>query len=327
MQRITKKTMLVALLILSIRPVRAADSADVNRQMEDSVAAIVNDKVITAQEVYTILEPEKARLQDLYQNQPTKFNAEFSKLRTAALESLIERQLILSDYKNAGFNIPESYIDDQFQQDIINRFGDRVTFIKTLQKQGQTYEEAKKDFRDNLIILIMSQQKIKGQITVSPYKIEQYYRAHQDKYSEEDQVKLRMIIVPAQSKTDQAAIDKARDICRQIIAGASFEEMAKKYSVGVQAKDGGMMDWNSRKELRRELVEPAFSLKPGSVSDPVITDDAIFILKVEENKKAHVRPLSEVRDEIEQTLKAEESAQRRKQWIDGIRQKSFVRLF
>ena len=87
------------------------------------------------------------------------------------------------------------------------------------------------------------------------------------------------------------------------------------------------MGWNGRKELRKELVEVAFKLAPGAVSEPIPTDDAVFILKVEESKPAHVRPLKDVRDEIERTLESEDSARRRKQWIDGIRVKAFVRRF
>lgn len=317
-----KFALLVAGVLLTSMSLQAGTTNRLN-----GVVALVDESVITAQQVYSKLEDVIPSLQRRYADQPRKYQEELGKLESAALDSLIENQLILSAYKKAGYNIPDSFIDDQFQEDIVRRFGDRVAFIKTLQAEGKTIEEAKKEFRDMLIIQIMSQQKIKNQTTISPYKIERYYQEHQDKFTQKDQVKLRMIIIPAQSRTDSVAIGKATDIYKEIENGASFEDMAKKYSVGVQAADGGLMGWNTREELRKELVATAFSIKPGTVSQPVITDDAIFILKVEERKDAHVQPLSEVRDEIEETLKAEESALRRKQWIDSIREKSFIRLF
>jgi peptidyl-prolyl cis-trans isomerase SurA len=299
--------------------------AETNRL--NGVVAIVNDSVITAQDVYSILEQELPRLRFQYGSQPAKMREEYAKKEAAVLDMLIERQLVLADYKSAGFNIPETLVDDQFQQDVVSKFGDRVAFVKTLQKEGKTIEDARKEFRDMLIINIMSSQKIRNQVTISPFKIERYYNDNQDKFSVEDQVKLRMIILPKQGATDTASVEKARDILRQIKEGASFESMAKQHSTGLQAKDGGLMGWNGRKELRKELIDSAFALAPGAVSEPVVTEDAVFILKVEEIKPAHVRPIAEVRDEIEQTLQSEESAQRRKQWIDGIRAKAFVRLF
>lgn len=302
-----------------------ARAGDTNRL--DGVAAIVNDKWITEQQVHERIDSIIPELQSRYAGQPRKYYEELAKIRSAALESLIENQLILSDFKKSGFNLPETLVDDQFQQYMVSTYGDRLSYVNTLQKMGKTIEEAKKEFRDGLIINVMTSQKVRNQTTISPYKIQQYYQTHQDKFTEEDRVKLRMIIIPAESRTDSAAIDKAKNIHKQIVDGASFEDMAKKYSVGVQAKDGGMMGWNTRKELRKELVEAAFSLEAGAVSQPIVTDDAVFILKAEEIQKKHVQPLSDVRDEIEQTLKAEENALRRKQWIDSIRAKSFVRLF
>ena len=211
---------------------------------------------------------------------------------------------------------------------MISRYGDRVTFVQTLQKEGKTIEEARKEFREMLIINIMSAQKIRNQVTVSPFKVERYYNEKKlDTFSVEDQVKLRMIILPRQGATDDAAVAKAKEIHGQLAAGTSFEELARKHSTGLQAKEGGLMGWNGRKELRKELVETAFNLAPGAVSEPIPTDDAVFILKVEESKPAYVRPLKEVREEIERALESEDSARRRKQWIDGIRAKAFVRRF
>lgn len=293
----------------------------------NGVAAIVNDAIITEQEVYSILEKQLPQMQFQYRSQPARLREELSRQRVAVLEMLIERQLVLADYKAAGFNIPETLIDDQFQQDVVNQFGDRVSFVQTLQKEGKTIEDARREFRDMLIINIMSSQKIRNQVTISPFKIERYYAANQDKFAVEDQVKLRMIILPMRVAGDAAVIERAKDIHQKIANGTPFEEQARLHSVGAQAKDGGLMGWSGRKELRKELIETAFALKPGTVSEPIVTEDAIFILKIEEAKAAQVRPLAEVRDEIEQALQAEESAQRRKQWIDTIRQKAFVRLF
>ncbi len=319
------RTSLCVLLAAGLSAAGSAAAGETNRL--NGVAAIVNDAIITEQQVYRELEFMLPQLQFQYRTQPARLREELSRRRVAILDGLIERQLVLADFKAAGFNIPETLIDDQFQQDVVSKFGDRVAFVKTLQKEGKTIEDARREFRDMLIVNIMSAQKIRNQITISPFKIERYYAENQDKFAVEDQVKLRMIILPLPAAGDAAVVERAMSIRKRIADGESFEEMARQHSVGAQAKDGGLMGWNGRKELRKELIEVAFALKPGEVSEPIVTDDAVFILKVEETKPAQIRPLAEVRDEIEQTLQAEESAQRRKVWIDGIRQKAFVRLF
>jgi len=306
-------------------PMASARAGETNRL--NGVAALVNDAVITEQEVYSELEKELPRLRSLYANQPGKFREELSRARAAWLEILVERQLVLADYKAAGFNIPETLIEDQFQEFMIRSFGDRVTYVKTLQKQGKTIEEARKEYRDSLIIDIMSSQKIRNQVTISPFKIERYYQQNQEKFSITDQVKLRMILLPVRAGEGEVVLAKARDLHRQIKEGASFADLAKQHSTGAYAKDGGLMGMSERNKLRKEINDAAFALKAGDVSEPIVTEDAIFIVKVEEFKPAHVTPLAEVRDEIEQTLQSEESARRRKQWIQGIREKAFIRYF
>jgi hypothetical protein len=50
-------------------------------------------------------------------------------------------------------------------------------------------------------------------------------------------------------------------------------------------------------------------------------------MMVEERRPEHVKPLSDVRDEIEKTLLAQESERLQKQWIERLKKKTFVRYF
>ena len=79
--------------------------------------------------------------------------------------------------------------------------------------------------------------------------------------------------------------------------------------------------------LRKELADVAFSLTPGQISDVIDTPEACYLMLVEQKRPAHVRPLSEVRDDIETTLRAQEQSRLEKQWIDGLKKKTFIRYF
>jgi parvulin-like peptidyl-prolyl isomerase len=85
-----------------------------------------------------------------------------------------------------------------------------------------------------------------------------------------------------------------------------------------------------RSVLRAELAEVAFKLKPGEFSDIIEIKDplpAVYIMFVEDKRTSHVRPLSEIRDEIERQLRTEEQARLRKLYIDRLRKKTFVLYF
>mgnify|MGYP001603732124 CR=1 FL=1 len=82
-----------------------------------------------------------------------------------------------------------------------------------------------------------------------------------------------------------------------------------------------------RSVLRADLSEKAFALKGGEHSGVIEAKDGCYLMLVEETRSAHVKPLAEIRDEIEKTLKDEENRRLRKRWIDRLRNKSFVRYF
>ena len=119
----------------------------------------------------------------------------------------------------------------------------------------------------------------------------------------------------------------ADEVLAKLKEGAAFAEMAGIYSDGSQRAQGGDWGWVERSVLRKELGELAFSLKPGQRSDVVDLPGACYIMLVEDVKANHVQVLPEVRDAIERTLITQEQSRLRKQWIDRLKNKSFVRYF
>ena len=217
---------------------------------------------------------------------------------------------------------------DQLVQDRIREgFGDRVTFIKTLQAQGMTVEQFRKDVRDQYIEHALRQKNVSQAIVISPYKVETYYLAHQDDFKVQDEIKLRMIVLNKTSDADTNTEQRASEILTEIKKGATFQEMASVYSEGSQKSQGGDWGWVERSVLRKDLADTAFSLKPGQVSDVIDTPESVYLMFVEQTRPAHVKPLGEVRDEIEKNLRTQDQARLEKQWIEGLKRKTFIRYF
>jgi parvulin-like peptidyl-prolyl isomerase len=243
------------------------------------------------------------------------------------LEQLVERALILKSFDTEGYKLPDSYVDELVQDRIRERFGDRVTFMKTLQAQGMTAEQFRKQVREQYIESALRNQNIQSEIFISPYKIQQYYLANQDEFRVEDQVKLRMIVLPKATPDDTNVIKLAREIQSKLKDGTPFSEMAAVYSQGSQQHQGGDWGWVDRSVLRKELADVAFSLPPGTVSDIVDTPDTCYLMLVEDKHASHVRPLTEVAADIEKTLRLKQQAKLQKDWIEGLKKKTFIRYF
>jgi parvulin-like peptidyl-prolyl isomerase len=294
----------------------------------DGIEAVVADKVITFAQVEDYTRPVEDTLRTQYAAEPDVYQQKLDAAIHDSLEQLVERALILNNYETGGYNkLPDSLADQLVQDNIRERFGDRVTMIKTLQAQGMTLEQYRKELLDRYIESGLRSLNVQKTIIISPYKIENYYQTHPDEFKLEDQVKFRMIALNKTSPDDTNTLELGREIAGKIKAGASFAEMAGVYSQSSQQNVGGERGWVSRSDLRKELAVVAFTLKRGQVSDPIDTPDTVYLIVVEDESLAHLKPLADVRDDIDKTLRIQEQARQSKAWIDGLKKKTYVRYF
>jgi len=296
-------------------------------ELADGVKAIVNDTVITYAQVEEFTMPAEDALRREYAVQPEVFRQKLAEALDNSLEILVERQLSLHEFETKYNKLPDSVVDELVQDRLREQFGDRVTAMKSLQAQGMTYEQYRQNVRDQYIESALRHQNVSREITISPYRVETYYLAHQDDFKVEDEIKLRMIVLNKTADDDTNTPALAREILAKIKEGATFPEMASVYSQGSQRSQGGDWGWVERSVLRQELAEVAFALKPGQVSDVIETPEACYLMLVEQTRPAHVRPLTEVRDDIDKTLRTQEQARLQKQWIESLKKKTFIRYF
>jgi peptidyl-prolyl cis-trans isomerase SurA len=321
-------------LILLCAGVILSSGAGVRAELVNGIAVIVNDAIVTYKDVQGYVFPVMGLLRRQYGSQPAVLEQKLNEAERDGTEQLVERQLILYDFKTAGYNLPESIIDDEIQDNIRKQYGNRMTLTKTLQAEGKTYEAFRQQVREQFIISALRAKNVSSEIIISPHKIEVYYVKHRDDFKVGEQVKLRMIVLNRASTDDVEATKKrAQEILVKLDEGVPFAEMATAYSEGSQRNQGGDWGWVEKFKadgspvLRKEMFEVAFALKPGQHSGVIETTEACFLMLVEDKRAAHIKTLAEVRDEIEKTLLDQERARLQKKWIDRLKNKSFVRYF
>ncbi len=305
-----------------VRLVPLSGAAD----MVNGIAALVGKSVITFEQVQRLIARPIETMRVQYANQPDVFRQRLQDAKREGVERLIERRLIIQEFEDLKVNIPETYIEEHVQKEIKEHYDDRATLQKTLQEQGVTFESYRRDIREQFIEYIMRGRNVPRDILVSPGRIDKYYKDNEEKFRIADQVRLRMIVLD-KTRNPVDAMRLAREIIGKLDEGVSFAEMASVYSDGSQAREGGLWGWVERKVLREDLADLAFKLPPGKRRDPIEKAEAVYIMLVEEVRNDHVRPITEVRDEIERTLVQTERNRLQSQWLARLRKKSYVRLF
>jgi peptidyl-prolyl cis-trans isomerase SurA len=311
-----------------------ADQALTQRvEVIDGIAAIVNNDVVTISQVRDLIGARERSLREIYSG--AELENKLKEMRLSAIKDLIDRQLILQEFKKMqekGATIPDYIVDDRIQAIIRQEFGgDRSAFVRTLQAQGYTLTQFKAIEREKIVIQAMRQQKVDNNFVISPTQIQAYYEKNKQAYATPEQVKLRMIVIREGSSGDVPDIGSKRELAEEIrekvAKGAEFDRMAEMYSEDETTQQiGGDWGWIERNTLNEKLTDVAFSLRPGEVSPVIGIDNTYYIIMVEAKRNATVKPIGDVRDEIEKNLIQQERTKAQERWLDTLRQKAYIKI-
>jgi peptidyl-prolyl cis-trans isomerase D len=161
--------------------------------------------------------------------------------------------------------------------------------------------------------------KIDNGVQVTHEELQAYYDQHRDQYRVPEQAKVSHILIKTplpgpDGKVDEKGVAEAQrragDLLKQLKAGASFEDLAKKYSEDPgSAKEGGSLGWIGKGRTVPEFEKAAFSQPIGQIGDLVKSSYGFHIIRVEARQDAHMKTLDEVKGEIEPILKQQRAQQ------------------
>ena len=295
----------------------------------DGVAALVNKDVITFSQVREVVAPRERTLRGQYNGQ--ELADKIREARRGALQELIDRQLIIQEFKTKEYAIPDRFVDERVDTIIREEFGgDRQAFIRTLQAQGFTLAKFRQAEKDKIIVQAMRFQNVKGSFIVSPIKIDSLYTTSKPDYTTPEQVHLWMIAV---NKGTQAAGESdpqklvAQEIRDKLLKGAKFEQLAQLYSDDSSRSSGGDWGWIDKKTLNESLTNSAFRLEVNKISPIVDQGPAYYIMKISERKAEYTKPLADVRSDIEKKISSEDRERMQEQWVATLRKKAFIKVF
>ena len=322
LQKIVCRVSFVALLLV---PGIAWAEAEVI----DGIAAVVNGDVITFSQVQEVAAPEEQSLKQQYTGQ--ELIDKIKETRLAVLNDLINRQLILQEFKKKEYQLPDYVVEEQVQEIIKDEFGgDRQAFVRTLQAQGYSLNKFRDKEKEKITVQVMRQNKLKDDnFTPSPEAVTAYYNANKQEFATPAQVKLRMIVLNSDPLvTDSAKTTKqmADDIRDKAMHGGDFATLAKTYSMDGTAENGGDWGWVDEKTLNQDLTKTAFALK-SEVSPVVQIGDSFYLLYCDDRKDPAITALNDVRDNITKKLSQVEKQKATQRWLDGLREKAYIKVY
>lgn len=295
---------------------------------KQGIAAEVEDTIVTFEELRREMAPLIPRIRESSRSR-AEFTQRMEELYFEVLQSLIDRELIVKEFRTREYNLPQTYVENEFDRILIEDFeNDRARFHEYLESQGKNVREFRRDLFQRIVVSIMRSEKRRSQSQISPERIEQFYTENKINFYEDEAVKLRLIMLRplADENPDQMrqTIDKVYGLLEE---GSPFAEVARSHSQDARADRGGDWGWIKRSDLRDELSGVAFNLEPGTWSKPVEMGDQVFILFCEDRRDEGIQPLNEVRDRIEEILASQLARQVQDEWIERLRRDAYIRYY
>jgi peptidyl-prolyl cis-trans isomerase D len=176
--------------------------------------------------------------------------------------------------------------------------------------------------------IIVDRSKLADSIQITNADLQQYYSQHQDEFRIPETVTVRHILIKtpvpgADGKVDQKGVDaaqaKAQDVERQLKNGGDFAALAKQYSEDPgSAQNGGLLPPITKGRTVPEFEQAAFTTPVGQTTGLIRTSYGFHIIRVEGKQTARMKPLDEVKAQIEPLLKQQKAAAAAQKLADTV---------
>lgn len=288
----------------------------------DKIAIVVNDEIVTQGEIDQMLAPIYEQYRAVYYGD--ELIRKIEEARQKVIAQIIEDRLVLSEAKKLGVMVEESEVDQRIA-DTMKRFGSQAQLEKVLAQDGLTIKKLRARYKEQIMSRKLIDQKVGGKVVISPVEVSEYYKAHFNEYIQPEEVKVSNILIrPRQGMEPEAAATLAKDVCERAKKGEDFGELAKRYSEGPNAEEGGEMGYVKRGDLLPDIENNVFNLPEGQVSDVIQTGLGYHIFKIEAKRERRPRTLSEVRQDVEEAIFRQKVSGKLRGWMESLKKNGYI---
>lgn len=301
----------------------------------NGVAALVNGKVITKNQVGFMLSPVVAQLMARYPRRGPQFEAEFEKAKKAVLQELIDRQVILWEFKEMKAQVPAYAIDEEIKRQMREHFnGSEAKFREELKKSRMTMEGYREMTKEKLIVQSMRSKQFSDAPPPLPEEIRKEYASVtlEIRDKSKDRVDFQKIFIPSQDMdnplaTPESQLELAESLAKDLRAGkTNFAEAAKKFSKDAFAVDGGWQKNIGRRDLSPEFSMILFDGKEGEIIGPLLDPAGFTIMRPGDFHYGPAPSLDSVREMIEERVRRKKTSVQFERWIKARRERAVIKI-
>ena len=253
--------------------------ASSNANVIDAIRVVVNDEVITRNEVRDRVSQITQRLRAQNAQLPP-----LADIERQVIEAMVVERAQLQMAKEMGVRV-----DDRTLDAAIGRIaeGQKMTvqdMRNQMEKEGLTFAQFREEIRNEIMLQRLREHEVDSKIQVSDAEVDTYLAAEKAAAAEKVEMDIAQILVgiPANATPEQIAARRARadEVLRQLRTGADFAKIAATYSDAPDALKGGAIGWRDPDRLPPLISDQLRKLSPGQVTPVIKSNTGFHIVKL-----------------------------------------------
>ena len=253
----------------------------------DSVVVVVNDDVITRQELNDRMDVVVRQLQKQGTPLPP-----LEVLEKQILERMITDMLQAQFANENGVRVDDAQLDlaiTRIAQQ--NKFNTLAEFRTRLESEGVNFKKFREEIRSEIISTRLREREVESRLIISDAEVDNYLanKARMDKTGEEFHLAHILVVVPEQASAEkiQSAREKAEQALNQLKSGADFAQVAAGHSDANDALKGGDLGWRSGERIPPLFLSELLKLQPGQTTAVMRSPSGFHILKLIEKRSSN----------------------------------------
>src|ERR1700739_87967 len=310
-------------------PKVAKKSAEGEGKVVEEIIARVNNEIITRSEL------DKARGSAAEEAQqdcsgrctPEQLQVAVEDRQKYALRDLIDQSLLAQRGKDLGINVKPDVVKQLDEIRVKNNLKDMDDLEKAVTSQGVNWDDFKNNIENRLLTQEVIRREVGSHITIGHEDAMKYYEEHKKDFVRQEQVALRAIEIKTEGKKESEIPElkaKAQKLHDRVKDGEDFGELAKRFSDGSTAQQGGFLGIYKRGELAKELEDIVFKMKKKEMTDVIETKQGFLILQVLEHYEEGEQPFEKVAEDIKEHLYSEKLEPALRDYLKTLREQSYV---
>jgi peptidyl-prolyl cis-trans isomerase SurA len=278
MNRLFSRSRLALVVSLSCAALALPASAAPRAVGVDRIVAVVNNEVITSQELRARIDQTVRQLKRQGVDLPPA-----DVLERQLLERLIVERAQLQLARDTSLRVDDATLDRAIGRIADNNKLGIDQLRATLEKDGVSWNRFRDQIRTEILLTRLREREVDNKVVVTDAEVDNFLASNPDAFSNEEYL-VSHILLGAPERATPEQIEglrkRAESVMARLRSGEDFARVAAATSDAPDGISGGSLGWRKLDRVPALFADVARNLKPGEIAPPMRSAAGVHIVKL-----------------------------------------------